>query len=131
MRIFQWYKNKTSGSKSDLPSEWNIPESEEDINQVFKVDSGLQFIYKHSYRCAVCTFSKSRVEQNITENSRKAIFHFVDVIQNRAVSDYIAKLSGIRHQSPQLLVIEGGKVLHHASHGDITADLIEDALPAN
>jgi bacillithiol system protein YtxJ len=53
----------------------------------------------------------------------------VVVIQtHRDLSNAIASRTGIRHESPQALVLRNGKPVYHASHYDIEADQIEENL---
>lgn len=129
MSILGSFKNMMSGSSPELPEQWYVPESPVEIDQLFNSENNeLVILYKHSYRCSVCNFSKSRVEANIEEQSQKARFVFIDVIKNRSVSDRIAELSGISHQSPQLLIVQNGRVIQHASHGEISSDMIAETV---
>ena len=51
------------------------------------------------------------------------------VIQNaRSVSTALADKTGIRHESPQAIVLKNGEVVYHASHYDITASDVENHL---
>ena len=48
-----------------------------------------------------------------------ADFYFLDLIRFRGLSNKIAEIFGLRHQSPQLLVIRDGQLQAHASHSGI------------
>ena len=48
----------------------------------------------------------------------------INVLLSRDVSNQMAQTFGVRHESPQVLLIESGKLLHHASHAGIDGDLI-------
>lgn len=53
----------------------------------------------------------------------------VDVIGARPVSQKIAADTGVRHESPQALLIHAGqKVAWHASHGDVDEESLETQL---
>lgn len=53
----------------------------------------------------------------------------VDVVNQRPVSRKIADDTGVRHESPQaLLIAPGGKVLWHASHGDVDEESLDKAV---
>lgn len=55
----------------------------------------------------------------------------VDVVNQRPVSRKIAEDVGVRHESPQaLLLAPGGKVLWHASHGDVDEESLSKAVAA-
>ena len=52
---------------------------------------------------------------------------WIDVIGERPWSRHVADATGVTHQSPQALFVEGGKVAWHASHGGITRKALETA----
>ena len=53
----------------------------------------------------------------------------VVVIQtHRDISNAIATRTGVRHESPQAIVLRKGKPVYHASHYDIEAEHIEANL---
>jgi bacillithiol system protein YtxJ len=82
-------------------------------------------VFKHSTRCATSSTAKHRVERDWT-------FEFpiyqVDVLRSRAVSDLIEKQTGIRHESPQLIVFRGGRPVYQASHNFIFVREIETSV---
>lgn len=122
MSFLKGLRGMMSG-KPELREEWRVPEFEEDIDEIFKPGTGLHILYKHSYSCSVSIFAKNRVEQAFeTGMPEEVYFYFVDVRTNRAVSSYIAQKSGVRHESPQLMVIKDGNVLWHGSHQQVGAD---------
>jgi len=47
---------------------------------------------------------------------------------HRAVSNAIAQKLGIRHETPQALLVKGGRVVWSASHFRVTAAAVENAL---
>ena len=116
------------GAGTELNALWNVPETTEEIDSLFMHGAGISIIYKHSYSCSVSVFAKSRVETILEHASPKATFYFVDVRQNRPVSNYIAEKSGIRHESPQLLIIQKGDVVWHGSHHQVTAEAVTGFL---
>ena len=53
----------------------------------------------------------------------------VVVIQtHRDISNAIADRTGLRHESPQAIILKDGKAVYHASHYDIEAAHIEASL---
>ena len=48
----------------------------------------------------------------------------VDVLSQRPLSRRIAAELGIRHESPQVIVLRRGTAFWHASHYDVTADAL-------
>ena len=53
------------------------------------------------------------------ENAGVSVF-YLDVMQDRDVSNKVAEHFSIEHQSPQILVIKDGKCIYHASHTGIS-----------
>lgn len=115
------------GSRPELPETWKVPESEGEVENLFSSKEPV-VIYKHSYNCPTCIFTKTKAEAVMNEFSDKASFNFVDVISNRAVSNLIASKSGVRHESPQLLILHKGEVYWSASHGAIDDEAFGKAL---
>lgn len=78
-----------------------------------------QLIFKHSRRCALSSMMLRRFEQAWKPAAASMDFYQLDVIGNRSLSDAVASRLGIRHESPQALLLIGGKVIAAASHGGI------------
>jgi bacillithiol system protein YtxJ len=47
--------------------------------------------------------------------------YLIDVLAHRTVSDAVEKATGVRHESPQFLVIRSGELVFAASHTGINA----------
>jgi len=50
------------------------------------------------------------------------------VQESRGLSGLVARETGIRHESPQVLLFSSGKVFWSASHGDLGRERLEAAL---
>jgi bacillithiol system protein YtxJ len=50
------------------------------------------------------------------------------VQQNRELSRLVAEETGIRHESPQIILFRNGKAVWSASHGAVTLDAMRTAL---
>lgn len=74
------------------------------------------FLFKHSSTCSI----SSEVFREVAELNAEV--NLVVVQTARHISNAIAERTGIRHQSPQAIVIKGGRPVYHASHFDITAE---------
>lgn len=72
-------------------------------------------IFKHSTRCSISSVALQRLER-----SEKHIpVYYLDLIAYRQISNAIAERYNVEHESPQLLIIEGGKAIEHYSHTSI------------
>jgi len=79
-------------------------------------------IFKHSTRCSISTMAFSRLKKGWSHSKDELPFYYLDLLSCRPVSNEIEHLFGVKHESPQLIVIKDGKVIHHASHNNISAD---------
>lgn len=73
-------------------------------------------LFKHSLTCPI----SAGVHRDIS--NADADINIVIMQNARNVSDEIAKRTGIRHESPQAIILRNGKVAYHASHYDVTAE---------
>jgi len=123
---------KNSGGSSGQLATLGIKEmlEEDDINEVLSrsVEEPV-FVFKHSTTCPISAAAFRRIESYIQThpNVRLAIY-MVKVIENREVSDSIAKQFRIRHESPQLILFNMKQPVWNASHGSIDGRAIDEAL---
>jgi bacillithiol system protein YtxJ len=82
-----------------------------------------QVIFKHSTRCSISSMAKNRLDRK--EAPSGINFYLLDLIRYRNISNRIAKDFEVRHESPQVLVIENGKCVYNESHSGISFDEIE------
>ncbi|GHE37171.1 bacillithiol system redox-active protein YtxJ [Sphingobacterium griseoflavum] len=76
-------------------------------------------IFKHSTRCSVSSMAKRNVEYDMDILPADVSLYYLDLIQFREISAYIAEAWKVTHESPQLLLLQGDSCLYHASHQDI------------
>lgn len=76
-------------------------------------------ILKHSTSCSISHLAKARVDRSLRGDELGLPVYLVDLLQHRDVSDYIAERLGVRHESPQILVVGAGELRYSASHLDI------------
>ncbi|OYU80381.1 MAG: thioredoxin family protein [Flavobacterium sp. BFFFF1] len=82
-------------------------------------------IFKHSTRCGISRFVLKQFEKEYNIDANKIDLYYLDLLENRQVSNEVASRFGITHQSPQLIVIRNGKAVFHASHDSISAKELE------
>lgn len=76
-------------------------------------------IFKHSTRCSISRFVLKQFESEF-DLEDKVIPYYLDLLNHRDISNEIAIRFGIEHQSPQLILIQDGKVTYDASHDSIS-----------
>lgn len=110
---------------------WNILDNTKQISELRKLSHEKHVvIFKHSTSCYISSMVLKQFEKgfNVDLLKEKSEFYFLDLIKYRAVSNHIANEFGIRHESPQVLVVRDGKVIHHSSHSRIQPEQIEPIL---
>ena len=80
-------------------------------------------IFKHSTRCPVSSRTYNQIEASTDVLNKSNIdIYYVDVIAERQLSNDIARVLDITHQSPQAFFIKNSEVAWHASHGQISKE---------
>lgn len=72
-------------------------------------------VYKHSTRCPISAAAAKEV-QGLESNLP---IYWINVIEQRMLSNWVAEQFAVAHQSPQLILIEQGKAVKKWSHGEI------------
>lgn len=81
-------------------------------------------VFKHSTRCGVSRMVLKQFETEF-DLHEKITPYFLDLLENRNVSNEIASRFGVFHQSPQLIVIKAGNAVFNDSHASIDASKLE------
>ena len=79
-------------------------------------------LFKHSITCGI----SSGVFNIVGEVA--ADVNVVTIQTHRDISNAIALRTGIRHESPQAIVLRNGEPVYHASHNDIEPGRIAASL---
>lgn len=120
--------DKIFGGKQDNPerkSFWKKIESEEDLAKAIENSYHHRIaIFKHSTRCFISKTVLNNFEREIDSLDQKPDLYYLDLLEHRPISNKISEDLGLRHESPQLIIIEDGKVVNSASHEDISSSQI-------
>lgn len=103
--------------------------SEKDIEQI-KVQSQKTpcLIFKHSTRCNISSIAQYRLNDDWNFAEERIRPYFLDLLKYRSVSNTIAEVFQVHHESPQVLLIVNGECVYDASHLGVRVDEIEEAL---
>jgi bacillithiol system protein YtxJ len=85
-------------------------------------------LFKHSYSCGVSAEALDELLAHLAVKRSDARYAMVTVQTHREVSNAIAARLGIRHETPQALVVRDGRVVWSASHFRVSAAALEKAL---
>ena len=87
-------------------------------------------IFKHSTRCSISAMAKNRLERETAVAG--VAFYYLDLIRYRAISNRIAEVFEVVHESPQVLMISKGACIYDESHNGIDmAEIADAALATN
>lgn len=85
------------------------------------------WVCKHSVTCPVSSAGFAQFERYLDDHDNEPAA-LVIIQQSRNVSTHIAEATGVRHESPQVLLVRNHQVLWHVSHGGITAEAMAEAM---
>jgi bacillithiol system protein YtxJ len=102
---------------------WKSLEKEEQLQQIIEQSyHKVQLIFKHSTSC------------NISADAFEELKHldydgwYLDLLSNRAISNKIAEVFEIKHQSPQVILLKNGQAFYNESHWRINSATISTLL---
>jgi bacillithiol system protein YtxJ len=100
---------------------WISLTTEEQLSQIKEKSITVpQVIFKHSTRCSISSMVLDRLERSSTPESID--FYYLDLIANRNISNKIAEVFNVYHESPQILIIKNGECIYDESHMGIRMD---------
>ena len=82
-------------------------------------------LFKHSTTCPISASAYRQMSQVDRDVS------LVVVQRARNISNEIETRMGVRHESPQVVVVKNGEAVWTASHFDITSEAVERAVREN
>jgi len=110
---------KSSQNKQESTFNWQELTEINDIEALINLSQDKKvIIFKHSTRCGTSRMALKAFEKKWAD-TEDISFYFLDLLCHRDISNAIAHDFEVFHQSPQLIVLEKGKVRTHASHYDI------------
>ena len=85
-------------------------------------------LFKHSRTCGISCEALDELEMHLSAGRREAAYRLITVQSHRRVSDEASARLGIRHETPQAILLKDGQVVWNASHFSITADALHRYL---
>jgi bacillithiol system protein YtxJ len=86
-------------------------------------------LFKHSYACGTSAEALDELIAHLDERRREDTDYAVVTVQtHREISNAVSAKLGIRHETPQALLIRDRRVVWSASHFRVTADAVTKAL---
>lgn len=101
-----------------------------DVNQLNELDKESYYqpiaIFKHSTRCGISRMALRQFEKQLDIDNAIFKIYFLDLLSFRELSNEIVNRFQVFHQSPQLIVIKNGNTVHHSSHDQIDAEILNN-----
>ena len=88
-------------------------------------------LFKHSLTCGTSAEALDELIEHLNDDKLDAEYAIVTVQSHRDLSNAISKRLGVRHETPQALLIYDGRVIWSASHFRVTADAMQSAIKAH
>lgn len=127
MGLFDKFKTQREIVKEEIVEvPWHVLGKMDQLDEIVEESKTKPVaIFKHSTRCGVSRGVLKSLERhyNLTNNQLK--LYYLDLLQNRDISNEIASRFKVPHESPQMIVIKNGEVVHQDSHHTIEAAHLE------
>lgn len=94
------------------------------MDAALKADSFL--LFKHSLTCPISARAFREYTTFVVGGSTVPT-GWIDVVGQRPWSQRVETETGLAHESPQVLLLQKGQVIWHASHGGITKESLTKA----
>jgi bacillithiol system protein YtxJ len=82
-------------------------------------------VFKHSNACSISSRAYREMEKIDDQ------VNILEVQSAREISRELATLTGVRHETPQVIVLRDGKAVWNASHFDVQATAVTKAVESH
>lgn len=99
---------------------WLKLDSEDKLSKIFKESNNTNIlVFKYSPKCIVNYIVKTFFEREWNEMEMKMNTYLLNIVENKILSGEVEKITGIRHESPQVFIFRNSELVFNASHGKI------------
>ncbi len=107
-------------SEVEAPQDWKPLEDEKSLVKLHDLSNQTPvLLLKHSPRCPVSFMALRACNEVLKRQKRPVNLNILDVVNYRHLSQQWADVCGIQHESPQLFLLQNGRVVYCASHEEI------------
>lgn len=85
-------------------------------------------LFKHSRTCGISCEALDELRAHLEDGAAGALYKLITVQSHRHVSDEAAARLGIRHETPQAILLRDGRPVWTASHFRITKQHLDAAI---
>lgn len=111
-------------------SKWIRITSTEQLHEALEASASRPLLlFKHNTRCPISAGAHREAEAYLNGHPREDVtYGLIYVIEDRAVSNEAAECLGVKHESPQAILIKDGQAVWHTSHSSITQAALQRIL---
>jgi bacillithiol system protein YtxJ len=106
----------------------NDLESPADLDAALRETRRPVVLFKHSTQCPISAAADEEYRAFADSHPKAAVFTHLDLLAHRDVSKEIGERLGVKHESPQLIVMRAGRVSAVLNHSAITGKALEVLL---
>lgn len=85
-------------------------------------------LFKHSTTCPISAAAFDQYQSFLNTSKEKLDAYLIKVIENRDVSNQVETDTKVKHESPQIFLIDNKNIKWHTSHSKITEEAIKSEL---
>ncbi|MBE7682731.1 bacillithiol system redox-active protein YtxJ [Paenibacillus sp. P13VS] len=86
-------------------------------------------LFKHSTRCPISANAYQGMNHYLQNNPNENVnYGIIYVVEDRPVSNEAADKLGVKHESPQAILVKNGIPVWHTSHSDIASSTLTNVL---
>jgi bacillithiol system protein YtxJ len=85
-------------------------------------------LFKHSRTCGISCEALDELHAHVETADPQAVYKLITVQSHRGLSDQAAKRLGIRHETPQAILLRDGRPVWTASHFRITKQQLDQVF---
>jgi bacillithiol system protein YtxJ len=105
------------------------PQRIEDLDRLLAQTSDRPLLlFKHSLTCGTSAEALDELLDHINGDGLDARYAILTVQSQRELSNAVSARLGVRHETPQALLIRHGRVIWSASHFRVTATAVQSAI---
>ena len=85
-------------------------------------------LFKHSTTCSISIRAFDQLRSYLEKADSRISYNLITVQTGRDISDLAASRLRLTHESPQAILVRNGREVWNASHFDITASALDEAI---
>lgn len=117
-----WFsKNNMFLNTDNSVNHWGVLNNLQQLEEIISDKKTTWLIFKHSTRCSISKMVFNRFLKEWDTENKTVSPVYLDLLSFRPVSDSAASAFGVKHESPQILIIRNGECIYSATHAAITA----------